>query len=207
MFNTLILLYIFSNSAKSRFATSNSDPLTELAAYNQCDSKPKKQQRSFCEENYISSSVFNEVNMLRQEYLDALESAGSIPLSYQSTSKSENYKERLNINSDNDNLLKSLIFAGNSDKIIRISRPDARYTDIQGEAIRKEDEARQFKFFEENTIGGRVFVHPSSILFHQNKFKSSFLTFSSLNVTSKPFVRNVTEVCACCWYTYISLHL
>ena len=41
---------------------------------------------------------------------------------------------------------------------------------------------------------GRVFLHPSSVLFSNNNYTSSFLTYFSKMATSKTFIRDGTEV-------------
>lgn len=42
---------------------------------------------------------------------------------------------------------------------------------------------------------GRVFIHPSSTLFKEAKLKNGYLTYFNRSVTSKPFLRDATEVC------------
>lgn len=41
---------------------------------------------------------------------------------------------------------------------------------------------------------GRVFLHPGSLLFEENKFASPFITFFNKQVTTKPFLRDANEV-------------
>ncbi len=41
---------------------------------------------------------------------------------------------------------------------------------------------------------GRVFIHPSSILFSESGFKSGFLAYFSKAETSKVFLRDATEI-------------
>lgn len=43
-------------------------------------------------------------------------------------------------------------------------------------------------------LTGRVFLHPSSLLFNNNSYNSSFLTYFSRMTTSKTFIRDGTEV-------------
>lgn len=41
---------------------------------------------------------------------------------------------------------------------------------------------------------GRVFIHPSSVLFSESGFRSGFLVYFSQAETSKVFLRDATEV-------------
>ena len=41
---------------------------------------------------------------------------------------------------------------------------------------------------------GRVFIHPSSVLFSESGFKSGYLAYFSKAETSKVFLRDATEV-------------
>lgn len=41
---------------------------------------------------------------------------------------------------------------------------------------------------------GRVFVHPSSVLFSESGFKSGYLAYFQKAETSKVFLRDATEV-------------
>lgn len=52
-------------------------------------------------------------------------------------------------------------------------------------------------------FAGRVFLHPGSVLFAENKLKNGYLTYFNKSVTSKPFLRDATEVSFCC---YLRLH-
>jgi ATP-dependent RNA helicase DHX57 len=52
-------------------------------------------------------------------------------------------------------------------------------------------EAKQIKLFDPT---GRVFLHPSSILFTETSFKPGYLTYFTKTETSKVFLRDATEV-------------
>lgn len=52
-------------------------------------------------------------------------------------------------------------------------------------------EAKEIKFFDQ---AGRVFLHPTSILFSESNFKPGYLTYFTKTETSKVFLRDATEV-------------
>jgi ATP-dependent RNA helicase DHX57 len=51
--------------------------------------------------------------------------------------------------------------------------------------------AKEIKFFDHS---GRVFLHPTSILFSESNFKPGYLTYFTKTETSKVFLRDATEV-------------
>jgi hypothetical protein len=52
-------------------------------------------------------------------------------------------------------------------------------------------EAKEVKMFDQ---AGRVFIHPSSVLFSESGFKSGYLAYFGKAETSKVFLRDATEV-------------
>ena len=58
------------------------------------------------------------------------------------------------------------------------------------------NEAKEFKFYDIRTgeDGGRVFLHPASVLFHSAEWKSPFVTYFQKQQTTKLFLRDATEV-------------
>jgi len=67
----------------------------------------------------------------------------------------------------------------------------ARNLDLR-RADGEQHEAKEVKLFDQ---AGRVFIHPSSILFSEAGFKSGFLAYFQKAETSKVFLRDATEVC------------
>jgi hypothetical protein len=51
--------------------------------------------------------------------------------------------------------------------------------------------AKEIKFFDHS---GRVFLHPSSILFSESNFKPGYMAYFAKTETSKVFLRDATEV-------------
>ena len=52
-------------------------------------------------------------------------------------------------------------------------------------------EAKEVKMFDQ---AGRVFIHPSSVLFSESGFRSGYLAYFAKAETSKVFLRDATEV-------------
>ena len=104
-------------------------------------------------------------------------------------------------------LLKSLIAAGLYPRIARVTLPSSaiKFDKVQAGAVQRAQEAKEFKFFdlevqEEETPaagpgrGRRVFLHPSSVLFTQDRWKEPLLCYFRKAETTKPFLRDATEV-------------
>ncbi|KAI9300769.1 P-loop containing nucleoside triphosphate hydrolase protein [Cunninghamella echinulata] len=178
-----------ARQAREKFNYGKSDWLTDMQGYNQWQQiikkKGMKEARLFCEENYLSFPTMTEIQSLRRQYSDALTDIGF-------------YDHRrlgiahYNINQDNDNLLKSIIFGGLNPNLARIQLPDTKYDKVLSGTVEREKEAKEIKFYTKKD--GRVFLHPSSILFNTNQYNASFLTYFSRMTTSKTFLRDGTEV-------------
>ncbi|CEP19067.1 hypothetical protein [Parasitella parasitica] len=176
-----------ARQARERFNCSKSDWLTEMNAYEGwfeiIKSKGMRAARSFCEENFLSFATLNEVQNLRRQYADALSEIGFYKRSQH---------EHFNQNSKNVNLLKSILFAGLNPNVAKIQLPDTKYDKLLSGTVEREKEAREIKYYTKDD--GRVFLHPSSLLFSNNNYNSSFLTYFSRMTTSKTFIRDGTEV-------------
>ena len=128
--------------ARSRFNVSKSDWLADMKAYDGwyeiIQSKGMRAARSFCEENYLSFATLNEVQNLRRQYTDALSVIGFF--------KKSNH-EHYNGNSENLNLLKSIIFAGLNPNIAKIQLPETKFDKVLSGTVEREKEAREIKYF------------------------------------------------------------
>ncbi|GAA5892974.1 hypothetical protein JCM8208_004140 [Rhodotorula glutinis] len=176
-----------AKKARSAFYTGKSDLLSDAKAFDTCMAVRKDGHaalRNFTQDNFISSSTFRDVLSLRTDYLSALSSVGFVPLRVRPDDAA------FNTNSDNENLLKAIIFAGTA-RLVRVKLPKAVFDKGISGAIERERESREVKFFEPE---GRVFLHPGSLLFEENKFASPFITFFNKQVTTKPFLRDANEV-------------
>ncbi|SCV74256.1 BQ2448_6688 [Microbotryum intermedium] len=135
-------------------------------------------------QNFISLATFRDVLQLRTEYLHALSDVGFIPFRTQASNES------LNTNAKNENLLKAIIFAGTA-RLVKVKLPPALFDKGASGAIERDRESKEVKYFERD---GRVFLHPGSLLFTETRFSSPFVTYFAKHVTTKPFLRDVTEV-------------
>jgi ATP-dependent RNA helicase DHX57 len=132
-------------------------------------------------------SSIRDITSLRHELFSNLTETGFIPLS----SKADD--AYLNVNSSNDNLIKAVITGGLWPRVARVHLPQSaiKFTKIQAGTIQRENLAKEFKFFD--LKDGRVFLHPTSVLFSETTWKSSFVTYFNKQATSKIFLRDATQ--------------
>ncbi|GAA6037303.1 hypothetical protein JCM8097_008673 [Rhodosporidiobolus ruineniae] len=176
-----------AKKARGSFYTAKSDLLSDAKAFEGCMAARKEGNaalRNFCEDNFISPSTFRDVLSLRTDYLTALSSVGFLPTRVSPSDPA------FNTNSQNENLLKAIVFAGTA-RLVRVKLPKAVFDKGISGAIERERESREVKFFEPD---GRVFLHPTSLLFEETKFATPFVTYFNKQVTSKPFLRDANEV-------------
>jgi ATP-dependent RNA helicase DHX57 len=132
----------------------------------------------------LAYNTLLEINSLKKQFLEALQGVGF--------AQGKNSYEESNKNSENINLVKSIIFAGLSPNIVKVSLPDTKYDKVLSGTVEREKEAREIKFYTKDD--GRVFVHPSSMLFSVTNYSPPFLTYFSKMATSKTFLRDGTEI-------------
>lgn len=174
-------------AARARFSVGKSDLLTDVHAIESAlkmrSEGGHRAVREFCEENYINYAGLREVLSLRTDYVSALRSAGF-------GVKHEDIASERSAKPVDDNLLKAIIYAGTG-KAVRIRLPEVKYEATIGGTTQLQHEAKEVRFFDTD---GRVFIHPSSILFSESKLKNGFLTYFNKSVTTKPFLRDATEL-------------
>ncbi|WVW82777.1 hypothetical protein I302_104788 [Kwoniella bestiolae CBS 10118] len=178
-----------SKKARESFAWARSDLLTDVRAYDACMAVREKggshgAVRQFCEQNFISPTTLRDITSLRNDFLSALSSIGFINPSNSEVAK-------FSVNSKLDNLVKGVIVGGLYPRIARIAMPKAQFERVQQGAIQKDHEAKEVKMFDQF---GRVFIHPTSVLFTESGFKSGYLAYFAKAETSKVFLRDATEV-------------
>ncbi|KAF7981091.1 hypothetical protein HWV62_34789 [Athelia sp. TMB] len=182
-----------ASSARAKFSTDNSDLLTDLKAYDECarirsEGGSHGAVRTFCEENFISPTTLRDITSLRLDFLHSLSDLGFIPLASAPSSPG------LNTNSKNSNLVKAVILGGLWSRVARVHLPKSaiKFDRVQGGTVQRENTAKEYKLYDLKE--GRVFLHPSSVLFGETMWKSPFLTYFSKHMTSKVFLRDATEV-------------
>ncbi|KAG8960615.1 hypothetical protein FRC03_006323 [Tulasnella sp. 419] len=178
------------SQARKRFATGNSDLLTDLNAYDRCTTQRSggnASLRKFCEENFISLSTLRDISSLRQDFFGALASIGFVPIASKSNAPQHN------VNSSNVNLLKSIILGGLWPRVSVMAIPKAIFDKVQAGTVQREHETKEYKIYDKAL--GRVFIHPQSIMFDTlGTQKSPFLAYFSKSLTTKIFLRDITEV-------------
>ncbi|KAF9245882.1 P-loop containing nucleoside triphosphate hydrolase protein [Melanogaster broomeanus] len=182
-----------ANQAKLRFATDGSDLLTDVNAYDACmrlrsEGGSQNALRSFCEQNFISAASVREITSLRQDFFSSLSDLGFIP--FPASPDSPN----LNVNSANTNVVKAVILGGLWPRVARVHLPSSaiKFDKVQAGTVQRENTAKEYKIYD--LKNGRVFLHPSSVLFGESTWKSPFLAYFQMQQTTKLFVRGATEV-------------
>jgi len=89
-------------------------------------------------------------------------------------------------------LIKAVVFGGLCPRIARIALPKATFDQVAAGTVQREHAAKEFKMYIQDQ--GRVFLHPSSVLFGVASYKSPFLTYFATSTTSKTFLRDATEI-------------
>ncbi|WFC97591.1 RNA helicase [Malassezia yamatoensis] len=198
-----------SDDAKNKrlsYLLGNSDLLSTANLYSayllmRQDRVPVKEVKSWCEVHGLSFTALQDVDMTRSMILRGLEEAGIVNRSYvQAWSQQcaqwpkQSVRHSLDAQSTNTNLLRALITAALWPSVARIDQPAAKYNASASGAVLRDAVAKEFHFFDEND--GRVFLHPSSLLFHATQFKSNYVAVchkSANDQSQKTFLRDVTE--------------
>jgi ATP-dependent RNA helicase DHX57 len=109
-----------------------------------------------------------------------------------------------NLNSHQPKIVLSAISAGLYPNIMRVETPETKFKATIAGAIEKDAEAKEIRFKTKkgNTLDSfflildveRVFVHPSSVLFPENKFWSPWVVYLQKQQTSKVFIYDCSIV-------------
>ncbi|EPQ60243.1 P-loop containing nucleoside triphosphate hydrolase protein [Gloeophyllum trabeum ATCC 11539] len=182
-----------ATQARIRFATGNSDLLTDVHAYNECarlrsEGKSAGAIKAFCDENFISPATIREITTLRQDFLSALSEIGFIPF------RATPSDAQLNTHSSNENLVKACILGGLWPRVARVHLPRSaiKFDRVQAGTVQRENVAKEYKMYDLRE--GRVFLHPGSVLFGATAWRSPFLAYFQKSMTTKMFLRDATEV-------------
>jgi hypothetical protein len=114
-----------------------------------------------------------------------------LPLDYQD--HGDGTQSHWNKHSGDMHLIRALIAGAFNPQIAAISFPDKKFAASISGTIELDPEARTIRYF--NQENGRVFVHPSSILFDAQTFSGSaaYLSYFTKKATSKVFIRDLTR--------------
>ncbi|EIN13864.1 P-loop containing nucleoside triphosphate hydrolase protein [Punctularia strigosozonata HHB-11173 SS5] len=184
-----------ASRSRARFAAGGSDLLTDVRAYEECmqlrsEGKGEGAMKVFCTENFISPSTVRDITSLRSDLLGALSSIGFVAFG------SDLADPTLNANRANQNLVKAVILGGLWPRVARVSLPQSaiKFDKVQAGTVQRENVAKEYLFFDVDAGSERVFLHPSSVLFKNNIWKSHFLAYFQKARTSKVFLRDATEL-------------
>ncbi|KAI0673812.1 P-loop containing nucleoside triphosphate hydrolase protein [Trametes maxima] len=182
-----------ANQARAKFATGNSDLLTDANAYDECLALRKQGAsqsaiRAFCEQNFISAPTLRDITSLRLDFLSALTQLGFVP----PTSKPDT--PALNTNAAHTNLVKAAVLGGLWPRVARVHLPPSaiKFDRVQAGTVQRENSAREYRLYDGRD--GRVFLHPASVLFGATAWRAPFVAYFQKQMTSKVFLRDATEV-------------
>ena len=180
-----------SKAARSSFAPGQGDLVCDLRAYEEWSQRRSSSNyrdvRLWCDQNYVSSRILDDISSNRSQYLSSLKEAGFLPSTYHS-----NTHPSLNSHTSNTALIRALIAGAFNPQVARIDFPDKKFAPSMSGAVELDPEARTIKFF--NQDNGRVFIHPSSTLFDAQGFQggSVYLGYFNKIETKKLFIRELT---------------
>ncbi|RDW78610.1 RNA helicase [Aspergillus mulundensis] len=182
-----------ANAARAAFSKGDGDLLTDLSAYQAWSDLVKTQgywgTQSWCTTNFLSHQTLRDISSNRAQFLTSLKDAAIIPVDYSESSPSFS---RLNSNASNRSLLRALVAGAFQPQIARIAFPDKKFASSITGTFEVDPDARTIKYF--NQENGRVFIHPSSLLFSAQSFPNAaaYLSYFTKMETSKVFIRDLT---------------
>ncbi|KAI0447537.1 DEAD/DEAH box helicase [Xylaria telfairii] len=177
-----------AKEARLRFTKGDGDLLTDLRAYQQWSTMidqgtPQRQLRNFCDENFLSYQTLSDISATRTQYYSALTEIGIVdPATVQSPQTA----------AVPTLLLRALTASAFTPQIARVQFPDKKFAASVSGAVELDPEARTIKYFTHEN--GRVFIHPSSVIFDNQGFtgNAAFLSYFTMISTSKIFIRDLT---------------
>lgn len=180
-----------SKAARNSFAPSQGDLICDLRAYEDWSQRRSSSNyrdvKLWCDQNYISSRILDDISSNRSQYLSSLKETGFLPSTYHLSTDAS-----LNAQGSNNALVRALVAGAFNPQVARIDFPDKKFAPSMSGAVELDPEARTIKFF--NQDNGRVFVHPSSTLFGAQIFAggSVYLSYFNKMETTKLFIRELT---------------
>lgn len=184
-----------AKEARSNFSNGHGDLLLDAMAYNSWSEKTKtlrfRDLQQWSSENYLSQQTLREISSTKSQLVSSLQDASIIPIDYK-TPNSTSY-QALNAKVHEMPFLRALIAGALNPQIARIEFPDKKFAASLGGAVELDPEAKTIKYFSQEN--GRVFVHPSSVLFDTQAYSgsASYVSYFSKMATSKTFIRDLTR--------------
>ena len=183
-----------AKAARMSFPPSDGDLLLDCSAVEQwrelASTSRYRDMQNWCSSKFLSSQTLRDIDSTRRQLLDSLIEAALLPASYTTTSAAQNLRSK------NTMLLRAMIAGALNPQIARIQIPDKKYIASMSGAKELDPDAKTIKYFNEEN--GRVFVHPSSVLFDAQSFSgnASFVSYFTKMETSKTFIRDLTPLSA-----------
>jgi ATP-dependent RNA helicase DHX57 len=184
-----------AKDARSSFSNGHGDLLLDTAAYDSWFENSKTMRyrdlQHWCSENFLSQQSLRDISSTRSQLISSLKDASIIPLDYHNQT-SVGY-QALNARAQDMALLRALIAGALNPQFARIEFPDKKFAASLGGAVELDPDAKTIKYF--NQENGRVFVHPSSVLFDTQTYSgsASYVSYFSKMATSKTFIRDLTR--------------
>ncbi|KAH3541721.1 hypothetical protein KXV64_003811 [Aspergillus fumigatus] len=181
-----------ADAAKAFFSKGDGDLLTDLAAYQQWSERTKAQgywqTQSWCSANFLSHQTLRDISSNRAQFISSLKDAGILPVDYSDSEPSSAW----NRNNGNRSLLRAIIAGAFQPQVAQISFPDKKFASSVTGTVEIDPDARTIKYF--NQENGRVFIHPSSLLFSAQSYSgaAAYLSYFTKMATSKVFIRDLT---------------
>ncbi|KAJ5098147.1 hypothetical protein N7532_005148 [Penicillium argentinense] len=180
-----------ADAAKAAFSRpGDGDLLTDLFAYQSWSDRARAQgywqTQTWCGSNFLSHQTLRDISSNRAQFVTSLKDAGILPVDYTDSSTTWNR------NASNRNLLRALVAGAFQPQVAQISFPDKKFASSVTGTVEVDPDARTIKYF--NQENGRVFIHPSSILFSAQGYPSAaaYLSYFTKMATSKVFIRDLT---------------
>jgi ATP-dependent RNA helicase DHX57 len=182
-----------ANAAKASFSrTGDGDLLTDLSAYQAWSERTQAKggywgTQSWCVANFLSHQTLRDISSNRAQFISSLKDAGVLTVNYSDSSPVWNR------NAANRNLIRALVAGAFQPQVAQISFPDKKFASSVTGTVEVDPDARTIKYF--NQENGRVFIHPSSILFSAAGYPNSaaYISYFTKMATSKVFIRDLTR--------------
>lgn len=181
-----------ARESRKRFSSGDGDLLTDLRAVQEWmammqDRIPQRQVRDFCNDNFLSYQTLSDISSTRTQYYSALTEIGIVSPSALNDSRRSSQSGASNA------IIRALTASAFTPQIARIQYPEKKFAASVTGAIELDPEAKTIKYFTQEN--GRVFIHPSSMLFDSQGFSgnAAFVSYFTMMATSKIFVRDLTR--------------
>eukprot|EP00938_MAST-03A_sp_MAST-3A-sp1_P000445 g445.t1 len=177
-----------ARQAQEEFRVCGSDHLTLLNVYRAY--LKARDRRRFCANHFLRYETLNSVKTQIVQFERSIRNLG-IELSNENATKLP--------------VVKAALCAGLFANIVKAVAPEQRYQHLvgAGAAISIDPSAKEIRFFCRNIENEdendriprqRVFMHPSSVNFHEGKFPYQYLMFQEKVQTSKIFLRSTSTL-------------